>query len=596
MNKDTFYGVKNNIKKTGAYIKKVGIRSTASRVKSYITTHNRYMKWHEQGVLSESERKEHRELSDKLNFKPRISIIVPVFRTKDVFLKQLIDSVIAQTYPNFELVLADGSANKDESSRISRLIRHNYPEEERIVYKLLSDNFGIAGNTNEAIKAATGEWLAFLDHDDYIDEDALFQMAKLLNEKPGLKLIYTDEDKCNFDGTRYFYPHFKPDFNLDLLRASNYICHFLFVRKDVAKKVGNIRSDFDGAQDYDFVLRCVEEIDDERKIGHVAKPLYHWRVHEESTAGSLDSKGYARNAGKKALVEHLLRQDIKGEVLLSEEGEFFRVRYCPEEKPLVSIIIYSEKSLDAKNLIMSIGEQEYRNYEILLYSGDSEIRKEFKDISILAKKLSVYEWKNEPIICDVYNHAVKKCKDELILFADNNIVLRDTSTLGELVSFMSREEVGACSGRIYNPYGGLFHAGMFLGGDMALNRSFYNKKEADGVYFDRSKMSQDFTCLGIEFLMIKKSMFKLAKGFDRTLGEKFAAADFCLKLRVDGYLNVYAPNAKATYTGKPGHTEADETRIRLFKEKWSELLENGDPNYNPNLSLNRTDYSIDVKK
>ena len=339
-----------------------------------------YGDWYEKMKVRDDELEKQKKECQKWENPPRISIVVPLYRTPERFLREMIESVMASSYPYWELCLADGTpadgtadrAPADGKSEGARKVSALYPviqeymdrdgaEKKRICYEHLMENGGIAENTNAAIAMATGTYLAFLDHDDVITPDALYEMAAKIRQmqQEGKKadLLYSDEDKTDADLSRFVDPHLKPDFNIDLLRANNYITHFLVVSKELLEKTGGIRKDYDGAQDYDFVLRCVEQAD---SVVHIPKILYHWRVHELSTAGGGGSKDYALLAGKRALEDHLKRSGISAAVENTQYFGFYRVHYELKEKPLVSIIIPNKDEAETlRKCLKAIEKTEY---------------------------------------------------------------------------------------------------------------------------------------------------------------------------------------------------------------------------------------------
>ena len=275
-------------------------------------------------------------------YEPLISIVVPVYRTPEAFLREMVESVLGQTYASLELCLADGSGDDDHTERILKAYAEKDP---RVRYEKLPENLGIAGNTNAALDLASGDYVALLDHDDFLEKHALFEIVRFLQNHRDADMLYTDEDKVTFDSKTYFHPHYKPDFSLDLLRSNNYICHFLVVGKKLLEKAGRYRESFDGAQDYDFIFRCIEAVSPE-EICHVPKILYHWRCHEESTAENPESKTYAFESGKRAIEEHYRRTGIDAEVYQGEFLGLYRTRFHRDHDPLISIIIPNKDHID----------------------------------------------------------------------------------------------------------------------------------------------------------------------------------------------------------------------------------------------------------
>ena len=323
-----------------------------------------YGPWYEAYIPTEEIlRKQSRK---KFAYAPRISIVVPAYRTPEVFLRQMIESVRSQTYANWELCIANGSP-EDES--MAAVLSEYQEKDPRVVCKSLKENLGIAENTNAAFSMAKGEFVGLLDHDDLLAPNALYEIVSRLQE-PEVDAVYTDEDKVTTELEEHFQPHLKPDFNLDLLRSNNYICHFFVVRKSIVEQVGGFRREFDGAQDYDFIFRCVETA---RKVAHVPEILYHWRTHKASTADNPASKMYAFEAGKRAIEAHLERTHTPGAVSHTKDYGFYRVKYPVQKQEMISILIPNKdekESLEA--CLTSIWEKtSYTNYEIIIIENNS---------------------------------------------------------------------------------------------------------------------------------------------------------------------------------------------------------------------------------
>ena len=292
--------------------------------------------------------------------------MIPLYNTPKPFLKEIVDSVLQQTYPDVELCLADGSSDPS----VREFLKKHYAADKRLRYRKLKENRGISENTNEALRMAKGDFIVFADHDDVLERSAFFEMAKAVNQDPKIDVIYTDEDKVNRSGTAYFGPHFKPDYNRELLCCNNYICHLFALRRDLLKKVGLLNREYDGAQDYDFVLRCCEQAE---RIHHIPRVLYHWRTHKASTADNPASKMYAFEAGRRAIEAHLERTGVKGTVSHTADLGFYRVKYPVQGHPLVSIIIPNKDEKETlENCLESIRKNTlYDNYEIIIVENNS---------------------------------------------------------------------------------------------------------------------------------------------------------------------------------------------------------------------------------
>ena len=303
----------------------------------------------------------------KFSYSPRISVVVPAYHTPQLFLRQMMDSLIAQTYGNWELCIANGSPDDMEMGKV---LEEYSQKDSRILFKNLEKNEGIAQNTNEAFAMASGEFIGLLDHDDLLAPNALYEIVNALNNHENADVVYTDEDKVTAELDEHFQPHLKPDFNIDLLRSNNYICHFFVARRSLVETVGGFRTEFDGAQDYDFIFRCVEQA---RQVVHVPEILYHWRTHKASTADNPASKMYAFEAGKRAIEAHLARTGVKGTVSHTPDLGFYRVQYPVQGHPLVSIIIPNKDEKETlENCLESIRKNTlYDNYEIIIVENNS---------------------------------------------------------------------------------------------------------------------------------------------------------------------------------------------------------------------------------
>ena len=512
----------------------------------------------------------------------------------------MIESVEKQTYKNWELCLSDGSG---EHSPIEDILKEYTKKDARIRVTYAGKQMHISENTNEALKIATGDYIAFLDHDDLLAPNALYENVSVINEDTKAELIYSDEDKVNMDGTVYFAPHFKSDFNLDMLRGTNYICHFTVVKKELFQKVGMLRSGFDGSQDYDFVLRCIEQTE---HIRHIPKVLYHWRAHENSTASASDTKSYASVAGLKALREHYERVGIDAQAEHTQVPGMYRSRYALKEKPLVSIIIPNkDHTEDLEKCIQSIETKStYKNIEYIIVennSTDLETFEFYKELEASNPRVKVIYWEgkgfNYPAI---NNYGVEHANGDYLLLLNNDTEIINEDCIEELMSFCMREDVGAVGARLYYPDGNIQHAGVIIGLGGVAGHSFLDEAHGELGYFGRAIIAQDLSAVTAACMMVKKSVYMEVGGLDEGFAVAFNDVDLCLKIREAGYLIVYNPYAELThYESKSrGYDDTDEKRarnmmeIRYFQERWGDFLEKGDPYYSPNLTVAKHDFSI----
>ncbi|MBQ0001367.1 MAG: glycosyltransferase family 2 protein, partial [Clostridiales bacterium] len=474
-------------------------------------------------------------------------------------------------------------------------------KDSRIRYMDLKENLGIAENTNAALKMATGDFIGLLDHDDLLAPNALYEVAKALAADPEADTLYTDEDKVTMDLDEHFQPHLKPDFNLDLLRTNNYICHFFVVRRSIVDKVGGFRREFDGAQDYDFIFRCVEQ---SLKVAHVPEILYHWRTHKASTADNPASKMYAFEAGKRAIEAHLQRTGVQGEVSHTMDLGFYRVKYPVTGDPLVSIIIPNKDQADTlKACLDSIREKTtYKNIEILIVENNSTGEEIFRYYKQLSKEpdIRLLRWKREFNYSAINNSAAAKAKGEYLLFLNNDITVITPDWIQEMLGVCMRKEVGAVGAKLIYPDNTIQHAGCVIGmGDIA-GAMFVGMPAERSGYLHKASILQDMSAVTAACLLMKKSVFDEVGGFEEKLAVAFNDMDLCLKVRETGALIVYDPYAQLYhYDSNSRGAEDSSEKIRRFQSeieymrtRWISILKDGDPYYNKNLSLTKWNYSL----
>lgn len=584
-----------NIKKGVRYLKHYGVKGFYARLlERFEEREVEYQEWYEKNKPSEEELA--RQRKKKWKDPVVISVLVPAYRTPEFFLKQMMESVLLQTYPYLELCIADGSGTDDS---VENVVKEYQKKDPRVRYRRLEKNEGIAGNTNAAIEMASGEYLALFDHDDLLSPNALFEVASAI-EKEKADVIYTDEDKVTSDLKEHFQPHFKPDFNPDLLCANNYICHLFVVKRSLALKLGGQDPAYDGAQDYDFIFRCTENAE---KIVHVAKILYHWRVHQASTADNPSSKLYAFDAGKRAIEAHLARIGAKAEVSHTKDLGFYRVKYQVQGNPLVSIVIPNKDEKETlKKCLESIWKKtSYSNYEIILVENNSttqEIRDYYKELDGKERVRVVY-WDKEFNYSAINNLGISYAKGEYILCLNNDITVISPDWLEELLANCQRPEVGIVGARLYYPDNTIQHAGIVLGMGGCAGSLFVGLARSRGGYLHKAALQQDLSAVTAACFMVKKEVFEKVGGFEEKLAVAFNDVDFCLKVRHAGYLVVYDPYAELYHhESKTRGYENTEAKKRRFQEEieymrchWmSDILR--DPYYNENLSLKASDYSL----
>ena len=529
--------------------------------------------------------------------KPLISIVIPLYCTPLPYLKELLESVRRQSYENWQLCLADGSPD----DKVKEFIEKHYGREKRIVYRKLEENGGISVNTNEAVALAAGEYLMLCDHDDTLEPDALYEIVKAINDT-GADVLYTDEDKVSMDGRHYFDPNFKPDFNLVRLRENNYICHIFVVKKSLTDETGLLRSEFDGAPDFDFILRCCEKA---QKITHIPKVLYHWRCHMDSTAADPSSKAYAYEAGRKAVREHYQRLGIDAKVEMTERPGWYRSHVKVQGNPLISVIIPNKDHTDDLELCLfsMTRKSTYRNYEILIVENNSEKEETFEYYRKLPDrypKARVLTWEKEFNYSAINNFAAKEAKGEYLLFLNNDVEILTPDWMEEMLQNCQQENVAAVGAKLYYPDDTIQHAGVVLGLGGIAGHIMCRASKEDPGYFGRMISVQEISAVTAACMMVKKSDFDAVGGLDETFQVAFNDIDLCMKFRAAGKKIIFTPYAELYhYESKSrGLEDTPEKQFRFdkevkrFQEKWAQQLEMGDPYYSPNLSVTEGDCSL----
>ena len=572
-----------------------------------------YEPWFEYYKASEEELQKQRKQEKKFAYRPCISIVVPTYQTPENYLIEMIESVYCQSYSNWQLCLVDASPSEDVKKCVEAFVQEK--KETRIVYKHLEKNLGIAENTNAGLEVATGEWVGLLDHDDLLAPEALFEMVRKMNQDAELEVIYSDEDKiteAKKGEWKHSQPHFKPDFSIDLLRSNNYITHFLCVKQNVLKEAGGFRQEFDGAQDYDFILRCTEKA---KKVGHVPKVLYHWRVHSNSTSDNPMSKKYAYEAGQHAIEQHLERMGQKGAVTQRKFFGFYRVKYQVQGNPLVSILIPNkDQAKTLERCIHSIEKSSYQNYEVIIIENNSVEQETFQYYSKLCgmeypscegklsggQKVKVVTWKEGFNYSAINNFGATFANGEYLVLLNNDIELITQDWLEEMLGNCQRPEVGIVGARLYYPDNTIQHAGIVIGIDgIAANMYPGMRREREG-YMHRAATQLNYSAVTAACMMIEKQIFDEIGGFEEKLTVAFNDIDLCLRVGQTGHLVVYNPWIEAYhYESKSRGKEDTKEKVRRFgdeiefiRTRWITLLKQGDPYYNPNFSLKKCNYAL----
>ncbi|MEA1983255.1 MAG: glycosyltransferase family 2 protein, partial [Campylobacterota bacterium] len=517
-------------------------------------------------------------------------IVMPVYNVQVEWLKAAINSIESQWYKNWELCIADDKSTKEETLKFLKSL--NNP---KIKVIFLEKNRNISGASNEALKLATGEFVALMDNDDELTVDALFEVVKAINEKDA-EFIYSDEDKLEMDKS-FSEPHFKPDYAHDMLLSQNYISHLCIIKKELIERVGGWEEGVEGSQDYDLYLKVLEET---QKVAHIDKVLYHWRKAPDSTATEFSKKSYAHSKGRVALQNALTRRGIKAKAVNGTYPGTYRVQYEILDSPLVSIIIpFKDKPELLDMCINSILEKStYHHYEIIGISNNSEEKETFTMMNTLKakdKRVSFYEYNVPFNYSRVNNHAVREyAKGEHILLLNNDIEIISPELIESMLEFSQQKEIACVGSKLYYPDDTIQHAGVILGiGGVAGHSHKYFDAKKPG-YFSRLSIIQNLSAVTAACLMVKRSIYDELNGLDEeNLSIAFNDVDFCLRALERGYRNLFTPYAKAYHhesisrgaEDNPQKVVRFNAEVTYMQKRHKKTLESGDRYYNKNLTL-----------
>lgn len=537
----------------------------------------------------------------------KISILVPLYNTPEEFLREMIESVTGQTYENWELCLADGSDGEHEN--VGQIVKEYQDRDKkgRIVYKKLDKNEGIAGNTNQCLTLATGEYIGLFDHDDILHPSVLYEYVKVINEQ-GADYIYCDETTFKSgDINKMLTMHFKPDYAIDNLRANNYICHFSVFARELLDGTELFRPRFDGSQDHDMILRLTDRA---RCVVHVPKLLYYWRSHPGSVAADIGAKPYAIEAAKGAVADHLRRHGFEHFQITSTRAfeTIFKIRYQIIGSPLISIIIANkDHTEDLKRCVSSILEKStYENFEIIIVENGSTEQSIFDYYEGLKEnpRIQIVTFEGAFNYSAVNNLGARHAKGEYLLLLNNDTQVITVNWMEELLMYAQRPDVGAVGAKLYYADKTIQHAGVVLalGAHRTAGHSHYGQHRDNLGYMGRLCYAQNVSAVTGACLLVKKALFDEAGGLDESFAISLNDVDFCLKLRQKGYLNVFTPFAELYHleSVSRGLDDNGEKAQRYnreseqFRNKWKEVLEKGDPYYNPNFSLDRSDFALKI--
>jgi O-antigen biosynthesis protein len=538
-----------------------------------------YQQWFQRHRASTQELQRMRVEARSFVSQPLISILTPVFDTPVPWLREAVDSVLAQVYENWELVLIDDGSSATD---LLRALPALAARDRRIRLVRLESHQGISAALNRGLDLAEGEWLTFLDHDDVLEPDALFQNVRLLQENPGLDLIYSDEDKLTEAG--FDSPILKPDWSPDFFLSCNYLCHMIFLRRDLVRAVDGFRREFDGSQDYDLLLRITERT---KRIHHIPRVLYHWRRSENSSASDVRQKPGQLEASWRAIEAHLKRRGEPAHVTVDWRTHAFCVRRQLLEPRKISVIIPSSHGPESlkRSVESLISKTSYPNYDIVIVQADDrdKVREAGTDFQVLHFPHATND-------SAAKNYAVAQTDSPWILFLDDSVEAIDPDWLTIMAEHVQRPEVGAVGGRLINPNGTIEHAGLVLGVNGIAESAFHGfPAEHPGVN-RQLRMTRNYSAVSSGCILIRREVFQKVGGFDKALPRRFADVDLCLKIRRAGYLIVYTPLAKLI--GEAPVSERDVIGGEaIIRQRWSDVLER-DPYYNPNLSRERADFSL----
>ncbi len=543
----------------------------------------------------------YQEEEPSIGIHPLISIVMPVYNPPLRYLKEALESVLNQNYLNWQLCIAD---DHSPNEKVKKLLRAYAVKDKRIQVVFRSENGHISATSNSALELVKGEYVLFMDHDDLITQNCLWEVVKAIDANPSADIIYSDEDKLDehqFHQSAYF----KPDWSPDHLLASNYIGHVCVVKKSLIDTIGGFRMGYEGSQDYDLLLRATEHTEN---IVHIPKVLYHWRIHQLSAAAGEDVKPYAYIAAKKALEDTLDRRGLHGKVRYLSGLRGYRIDFEIKRFDKVSIIIPTKDQTELlKNAVDSIlSTTNYSNYEILILNNNSTT-KELENF--LQEYTAKYPDKIRSIeahfsfnFSKLMNIGVKETNGEFILFLNNDIEVIEPEWLTQMVAFAQQKHIGAVGARLLYPDDTIQHAGVIVGLGGVAGHAFTGLYKDDPGYFNLIQTVNNFSAVTAACLLCRREIFEEVHGMDEQFEVEYNDVDFCLKIMEAGYYNVYIPQVELYHyesasRGHPHQSKPSYERhlreMALFKQKWQHIIDR-DPYYNPNLNLGVHDFSMDL--
>lgn len=597
-----------------------------------------YNEWYKKVRITDEELAKQRESAADFAMQPTFSIVIPVYATPEKFLRRMLDSIREQTYPKFEVCLVDATPyakirHDPAQGRTPQEVLAEYAAaDSRFRYETLAENLGIAENTNAAIRMTTGDFIVLADHDDELEPQALYECVRAINAHPDVQVLYSDEDKVDFEDIYYFEPHFKTDFNPDLLRSVNYICHLFVARRSLLDAIAEIaadgrkiyeRSAYDGAQDYDLILRATEKAQamessfnaldqallrqgrfTSSNIIHIPMVLYHWRAHQASTAQHPEAKLYAFEAGARAVYDHCKRIGLP--IKKVEQGityGFYHPIY-ENQQPLISVVIPNkDHTADLDKAITSLAAGNYKNLEFIIVENNSDQAETWAYYETLPKRfpnVKVVKWDGPFNYSAINNYGVQFTHGQYLLFLNNDIEEIDPDSIDEMIGYVQREDVGICGARLLYPDEDIQHAGVIMGMGGIAGAAFVRTHDSDLSYMHRAKCIQDYSCVTAACLLTKRSLFDEVGGFTEKLAVAFNDVDYCMKVRALGKLVVYNPYAKFYHYESKSRGMEDtpeklarfHSEILTFGTTWKDILRDGDPYYSPALTFRKANFAL----
>lgn len=566
------------------YIKNAGIDGIMSELRYKMRGPGfSYDGWYKKKHMADEQELE-RQRGEELTYSPKVSIIVSVYRTPVNFLSAMLESVIGQTYANWELVIVDGSRTSDINIPETKNIVQGYMEkDERINYILLDEDIGISECLNLAVEMSSGDYVALLSHDDMITQDALYTMVNALQEDKAY-IIYSDEDKMSEEQSRYSEPAFKPDFDIDLLRAYNYIGYFTLVKRSLVQAVGGFRREYEGISYYDFILRCCERVWGERNSGirHIPRVLYHMRKHGETAEREKKRKNRCE-IGRKAVEEHLNRMGVLATVAHSEMPGIYKVTYDTPGNPFLSIVIVGANNPDTmKKCILPLYERaRYSNFEIIIvdrYEGNETLNKFYRSMESTRRNIHIKSESDELSVPRLREKGAAAAMGDYLLFIDAETEVMQATAIGEMLGICMRNEVGAVGGILYGDNDSTYKSCYAVGKDGQLLDVYKGLKRGDKSYMMRNRISSECSAVSASCMMVKRELFHRVGGFSEKFDSWIADIDFCLRVIQRGLVVVmaadagwYIHNIYSLETVKPSSEEMD-----LFDILWGQYIATGD--------------------